>query len=82
MGRRDRDSHITRDQPPQRTGSPRTASDLRELVLRLARENSWGYTRIPGELRKLCVKQILRQTVNVILKAQDIFPTPERSGRT
>ncbi len=38
-------THITRDQPPQRTGRPRTASDIRELVLRLARENSWGYTK-------------------------------------
>ena len=40
--------HITRDQPPLRTGRPRTASDIRELVLRIAREKSWGYTRILG----------------------------------
>ena len=35
---------INHDQPQQRTGRPRTASDIRELVLRIARENSWGYT--------------------------------------
>ena len=31
----------------------RTTDDIRELVLKLARENDWGYTRILGELRKL-----------------------------
>jgi hypothetical protein len=29
--------------------------NLRELVLRLARENAWGYTRILGELKKLVI---------------------------
>ena len=74
--------HITHDQPPQRTGRPRTASDIRELVLRLARENSWGYTRILGELRKLGITRISRQTVKAILKEQGIPPAPDRSGGT
>jgi len=35
-------------------GRPRVAETIRELVLRMARENSsWGYTRIRGALRNL-----------------------------
>jgi len=39
-------------QPPRRrTGGRSTASELRQLVLRLAAENpTWGYRRIQGEL--------------------------------
>ena len=35
----------------RKPGRPRTPDEIRELVLKLASENSWGYTRIPGELR-------------------------------
>ena len=57
-------------------GRPRTADDIRELVLRLAGENSWGYTRILGGLKKLGLKSISRHTVKVILKEHDIAPGP------
>jgi hypothetical protein len=33
---------------PSLPGRPRTDEDIRALVLRLARENDWGYTRILG----------------------------------
>jgi putative transposase len=40
--------------PQRKGGRPPTGRALRELVLRLARENpAWGYQRIAGELLKL-----------------------------
>ena len=41
-------------------GRPRTGDEIRELVLKLARENDWGYTRILGELKKLGITSICR----------------------
>jgi len=55
-------------------GRPRTPEETRELVLRLARENDWGYTRILGELRKLSVAKISRTTVVNILRAGGFDP--------
>ncbi len=49
-------------------GQPRTPGDIEAIVCRMARENTWGYKRIHGELLKLniklsygCIADILRQ---------------------
>ncbi len=37
----------------RKPGRPRTAANVEELVCKLARENTWGYERIQGELAKV-----------------------------
>lgn len=44
----------------------------------MARENSWGYSRILGELRKLGIKSVSRKTMKVTLKENGIDPGPRR----
>lgn len=66
---------------PKRVGRPRIVRNLRELVIRLAKENaSWGYRRIIGELRKLRLR-IGRSSVRRILKDEGLTPSPSRRGR-
>jgi putative transposase len=43
---------------PRKRGRPRTADDLQELILLMARENDRGYTRIMGELKKLGIRSL------------------------
>ena len=50
-------------------GRPKTAAEIRELILLMAKENAWGYTRIMGELKKLGIKPPSRNTVKRVLKA-------------
>lgn len=59
-------------------GRPKKPDEVRELVVKIARETGWGYTRILGELRKLGVKDISRQTVVNILKEHGHNPFSKR----
>jgi hypothetical protein len=69
-------------QSRRRTGGRSTASELRQLVLRLASENpTWGYRRIHGELAGLG-HQIAPSTVWSLLNRAGIDPAPPRSGLT
>jgi hypothetical protein len=66
----------------QRPGRPPTASTVKALVLRLARENPhWGCRRIQGELVRLG-HPIGTTTVWEILTTAGIDPAPRRSDPT
>ena len=55
-------------------GRPRVESEVEELVVRFARENSgWGYDRIVGALANLG-HHLSDQTVGNILRRKDIGP--------
>jgi putative transposase len=58
-------------------GRPRTDKEIEQLVLRLARENDWGYERIEGEWLKLGYT-ISHETVGNILERHGIPPASER----
>ena len=62
-------------------GRPPTAKDIRELIVRVARENpTWGYTRLRGALKNLG-HELGRNTIKRILAEHGIAPAPER-GRS
>jgi len=64
--------------PHRRPGRPPVNDEVRELVLRLARENvSWGYVRIVGELRKLGI-DVSATLVRNVLRASGVPPAPQR----
>jgi putative transposase len=63
-------------------GRPKTPEAIREFVIKLAKETGWGYTRILGELRKLEIGKISRQTVVNILKKEGLEPGPKRGPGT
>ncbi|MEU7005101.1 hypothetical protein [Nonomuraea sp. NPDC046570] len=64
----------------KRPGRPPTRADIREAVLRLARENpTWGYQRISGELAGVGLR-VPPSTVRDILKRARLSPAPRRTG--
>src|SRR6478735_6155617 len=68
--------------PRRRPGRPPTAPTIRDLVLRMARENPrWGYRRIHGELVGLG-HAMAASTVWTILENAGLDPAPRRAGPT
>jgi len=65
----------------RKPGRPRTPDEVHEIVLRIARETGWGYTRILGELKKLRIR-VCRGTVINILKEANLPTGPQRGEST
>lgn len=63
-------------------GRPKKPLALQDLVLKIARETGWGYSRVLGEIRKLTTRQVSRQTVRNIMQAHDLDPAPQRREKT
>ena len=66
--------------PKNPKGGQRKPREIRELVIEIAKTTGFGYTRIIGELRKLGIKSVSRQTVRRILKEEGIQPGPDRTS--
>ncbi|WP_437222511.1 hypothetical protein SH661x_002812 [Planctomicrobium sp. SH661] len=61
-------------------GGQRKPREIRELAIQIATVTGFGYSRILGELRKLGIKKMSRQTVRNILKEEGIQPGPDRTS--
>ena len=69
-------------QSPGRRGRPPLPAEVRELVLRLARENPrWSHRRICGELAKLGF-DVSSTSIRRLLAQAGLEPAPRRVGVT
>ena len=75
-----REEKADKGRPKNPKGGQRKPKEIRELVIQIAKTTGFGYTRIIGELRKLGIKKISRQTVRNILKEEGIQPGPDRTS--
>ncbi len=65
-----------------KVGRPPVSDEVRQLVLRMARENpTWGYDRIQGALANVG-RDVSDQTVGNILKKHGVEPVPDRKRST
>ena len=64
-----------------KVGRPRKMTDfLRNLILRMARENpGWGTRRILGELKKLALRTS-RGSIRRVLEQENLLPAPDRQA--
>ena len=71
----------------RKPGRPRTAEDIRKLILQLASDNGWGWRmqECSGELKKLSgIHSVSKTTVANILtpRLRDLDPGPKRGEGT
>jgi len=77
--RRMKQKKWTYDNTPKKPGRPGKGKQTEKLVVRLAEENTWGYRRIAGELKKLG-HDICSGTIRNILIKHGLPPAPGRKG--
>jgi putative transposase len=65
----------------RQSGRPRTAGEIEAMICRLARENTWGYQRIRGELLKLGIQRS-KGCIADILRRHGLPPSPQRRELT
>ena len=75
-----RDEKAGKKTPNPKGGGQRKPREIGELVSEIAKVTGFGFTRIIGELRKIGIKGISRQTVRNILKEAGIQPGPDRTS--
>lgn len=64
---------------PKRGRPKKTTQEIIDLIVQMARENPlWGYGRIMGELNKLNITRLSRNSVRTILRQHGIYPSPKR----
>lgn len=68
--------------PPGKLGQTKLPVSNRDLILLIARETDWGYTRVLEELRKLTSRKVSRQTVVNIMREHGLDPGPKRGEKT
>jgi hypothetical protein len=76
-----RETQSPKHQKVSRIGRPKKPPALRKLILKIARETGWGYTRVLGEIRKLTSQKVSRQTVANIMREAGLDPGPKRGEK-
>src|SRR5204863_7981319 len=65
----------------RKLGRPRIKREVEQLIVRIAKENDWGYDRIVGALANLGYK-VCDQTVGNVLRRHALPPAPQRKRTT